>query len=105
MRRRRNDSWFVALALSAALLLSGAGCAPSGASSPAGAAQPAAATAAEGSGVPAASASGAREQIRVSYAAISTSFSPGWIARDTGIFAKYGLEAEVTHLPSRQAST
>ena len=49
-------------------------------------------------------ASAAPERVRLSYAALSTSFSTAWVAIDGGIFARYGFDGEALHLPSRQAS-
>ncbi len=41
------------------------------------------------------SGAGAMEKIRVAFVSPSPSQSPPWIARETGIFAKYGLDADV----------
>jgi NitT/TauT family transport system substrate-binding protein len=44
------------------------------------------------------------ERLKMSYAALAAHFAPSWVAREAGLFAKYGIDAELTHLPSRQAS-
>ena len=44
------------------------------------------------------------ERVKMSYAALAAHFAPGWVARESGAFEKYGIDAELLHLPSRQAS-
>jgi NitT/TauT family transport system substrate-binding protein len=44
------------------------------------------------------------ERLKMSYAALAAHFAPGWVAREAGLFEKYGIDAELVHLPSRQAS-
>ena len=41
----------------------------------------------------------------MSFAGQAAHFATVWVAKDAGIFDKYGIDAEVTFLPSRQAST
>jgi ABC-type nitrate/sulfonate/bicarbonate transport system substrate-binding protein len=41
----------------------------------------------------------------MSFAGQAAHFATVWVAKDTGLFEKYGIDAEVTFLPSRQAST
>src|SRR5512141_2790358 len=38
-------------------------------------------------------------KLRIGYSAITTTQAPLWAAQDRGIFAKYGLEAELIYLP------
>ena len=91
-----------ALVVGAALALLGAACGAPSAQQPA----PLPASGAPGAGHPSAAvaAPAEPERVRLSYAAISTSFATAWVAKDAGIFARHGFEAEVLHLPSRQAS-
>src|SRR5215204_1551767 len=42
------------------------------------------------------------ERRKMSYAALAAHFAPGWVAREAGLFQKYGIDAELVHLPSRQ---
>jgi ABC-type nitrate/sulfonate/bicarbonate transport system substrate-binding protein len=43
-------------------------------------------------------------QVRMSYAGLTAHFATSWVAKDAGLFEKYGIDAELLHLPSRQAS-
>ena len=45
------------------------------------------------------SASAGAEKIRVAFVSPSPTQSPSWIAKETGLFAKYGLDAEIILLP------
>ena len=45
------------------------------------------------------SASARAEKIRVAFVSPSPTQSPSWIAKETGLFTKYGLEAEIILLP------
>jgi NitT/TauT family transport system substrate-binding protein len=86
----------------------GSGGAPAGgASAPAAGAPsssaPAAPTGAAGS--PALTIPNPPERTRMSFAGQAAHFATVWVAKDTGLFEKYGIDAEVTFLPSRQAST
>jgi hypothetical protein len=82
-----------ALVVGAALALLGAACGAPSAQQPA----PLPASGAPGSGHPSAAvaAPAEPERVRLSYAAISTSFATAWVAKDAGIFARHGFEAEV----------
>src|SRR4051794_40505370 len=44
------------------------------------------------------------EHVRMSFAGQAAHFAPVWVAKDGGLFEKYGIDAEVSFLPSRQAS-
>ncbi|HLI26144.1 MAG TPA: ABC transporter substrate-binding protein [Chloroflexota bacterium] len=71
---------------------------PSGASeAPRAAAPPAGAAAQTGAPAP-------PEHIRISYAGLTAHFAAAWVPKEAGYFAQQGLDAEVTYLPSRQAS-
>ena len=89
----------LAMALGAILLAALAACASSGAA-PTGGSASSAAGAAPAAPPPAPT----PERLKMSYAALAAHFSPGWVAREAGIFEKYGIDAELLHLPSRQAS-
>lgn len=41
--------------------------------------------------------------VRVVYGAISATATPLWVAQDQGLFKKYGLDAELSHIPTTQA--
>lgn len=43
------------------------------------------------------------DTVRVIYGAISAANSPIWIAQEKGLFKKYGVESEVSHVPTTQA--
>jgi NitT/TauT family transport system substrate-binding protein len=75
---------------------SGGAAAPASAQTPAGASAAAPASA----GAPAPVAPPARARPRVAYTAISGSTWPVWIAQDTGIFAKHGLDADIEFVAS-----
>jgi NitT/TauT family transport system substrate-binding protein len=66
------------------------------------AARPGTASAPEGSAPAAAQASAAPaplpQKVVVSYSSVAGSFVPLWLAADQGLFAKYGLDAEVTYI-------
>ena len=87
------------LATVLAILTALAACAPAPASPP----RPAATTA-----VPAAAPAAERaaptppplEKVRVAYAAPSGSFAAPWVAKEAGLFEKYGLDAELTYIAS-----
>ena len=40
------------------------------------------------------------ERVRIAYGAPSGAFAAPWMAQDAGLFAKYGLAAELTYLSS-----
>jgi NitT/TauT family transport system substrate-binding protein len=46
----------------------------------------------------------ALERLRISYPALTASYTTAFVARETGIFTTQGLDVELLHLPSRQAS-
>jgi NitT/TauT family transport system substrate-binding protein len=79
----------------AALLLLAAACsAPAAApTAPAGGAAPSAGSAAPAAPPP-------MERIRVGYATPSGGFAAPWMAKDAGLFEKYGLDAELTYIAS-----
>src|SRR5436305_15197957 len=96
MARRR---WRGLLAVLLCGLALGGACAPAGGAPAAG----------ERAGAPApvaAEAPTARplERLRISYPALTASYTTAFVARETGIFAAQGLDVELLHLPSRQAS-
>src|SRR5262249_21932439 len=41
-----------------------------------------------------------REPVRVGYAAIAGSFAAPWMAKEAGLFEKYGLDADLTYIAS-----
>ncbi len=41
--------------------------------------------------------------VRVVYGAISATATPLWVAQDQGLFKKYGLDADLSHIPTTQA--
>lgn len=41
--------------------------------------------------------------IRVIYGAVSAANAPVWVAQEKGLFKKYGLESQLTHIPTTQA--
>jgi NitT/TauT family transport system substrate-binding protein len=89
--------WLLALALLG-------GCGPS---APAAARPPEASGAHGASPAPAEAAppaSAAPERIRISYAGLTAHFAAAWVPKEAGYFAQRGLDAELTYLPSRQAS-
>ena len=45
------------------------------------------------------------ERIRISYAGLTAHFAAAWVPKEAGYFEQQGLDAELTYLPSRQAST
>ncbi len=44
------------------------------------------------------------ERARMSFAGQNAQFATAWVAKDAGLFHKYGIDADVKFLPSRQAS-
>ncbi len=88
--------------LGAALLAALAACASMGTPASTGSGASSAPAAAAPPAAPAASPT--PEHVKMSYAALAAHFAPGWVAREAGIFDKYGIDAELLHLPSRQAS-
>ncbi len=42
----------------------------------------------------------ARERVRVGYAALGAAFAAPWLAKDAGLFEKYGLDAELIYIPA-----
>ena len=88
------------------LLAAAVGCSAGGAARPASSPESADGTA----GGPPSAASGLAipqtpDRVRMSFAGQAAHFATVWVAKDGGIFDKYGIDAEVTYLPSRQAST
>ncbi|HLH20905.1 MAG TPA: ABC transporter substrate-binding protein [Chloroflexota bacterium] len=63
---------------------------------PSAAASPASAT----TTAPAAASPQALERLRVPYVAISASQLPAWVAEDSGVFAKYGLDVSLEYIPT-----
>src|SRR4051812_32861021 len=51
-------------------------------------------------GDPPAAAPPPREPVRVGYAAIAGSFATPWMAKEAGLFEKYGLDADLTYIAS-----
>ena len=43
------------------------------------------------------------DTVRVIYGAISAANSPIWVAQEKGLFKKYGVESEVSHVTTTQA--
>jgi len=41
--------------------------------------------------------------VRIVYGAISATATPLWVAQDHGLFKKYGLDADLSHIPTTQA--
>lgn len=101
----------IALVLVGALLACGPSAAPAPSAGGASSGAPAASGAPATGGAPAAATPAGElaiprspERVRMSFAGQAAHFATVWVAKDAGLFEKYGIDAEVSFLPSRQAS-
>src|SRR5689334_1105153 len=103
MRSRPNSRWtMVIVALLAAACAPGAGPAPT---APAASSSAAAQSAPTGGPAPATTASPATPvplpgKVTIAYSSVSGDFLPLWVTTETGLFAKYGLDVDVTYVAS-----
>jgi NitT/TauT family transport system substrate-binding protein len=91
------------LAVCLAVIVALAACGPSGAAPASKATSGGAAPAAPAAQAPAPAAPAAPpplEKVRVAYATPSGGFAAPWMAKEAGLFEKYGLDAEVTYIAS-----
>ncbi|HEY7061824.1 MAG TPA: ABC transporter substrate-binding protein [Chloroflexota bacterium] len=115
MRRRLNTCWTVLLVALLAACASGSGStsasAPVASSSApaapsAGSSAAAASSAAATGAAPAAAAASTATpvplpgKVTIAYSSVSGDFLPLWVTMETGLFAKYGLDADVTYVAS-----
>src|SRR5438270_5053426 len=87
--------------LACALLLGAALC---GACGPAAGRDPSPVAAVPDAGGPDAPLPPLPQKIAVAYSSVSSNFVPVWLAADAGLFARQGLDAEVTYISSGTTS-